>query len=103
MWFVFVGCLLLAIKWPNSALPPTGRGGWMLLPFGLAVAWWAFADATGLTRARAMDKMEERKHERRERHMEALGLNWRRDRRVAVIKEARDRAATDGRPSEDRR
>ena len=38
---------------------------------------------------RAMDKMEERKHERRRRHMEALGLNWRRDRRVAVIKETR--------------
>src|SRR5207344_1640837 len=61
----------------------------ILLPFGLAVAWWAFADASGLTKRREMDKLEERKHERRRRHMEALGLNWRRDRRVAVIKEVR--------------
>jgi hypothetical protein len=42
-----------------------------------------------MTMRRAMDKMEERKHERRRRHMEALGLNWQRDRRVAVIKETR--------------
>src|SRR5688572_32465487 len=62
---------------------------WVLAPFGLAVVWWAIADGTGMTMRRAMDKMEERKHERRRRHMEALGLNWRRDRRVAVIKETR--------------
>jgi len=61
----------------------------ILAPFGLAIVWWSFADASGLTRRREMDKLEERKHERRRRHMEALGLNWRRDRRVAVIKETR--------------
>jgi hypothetical protein len=53
------------------------------------VVWWAIADGTGMTMRRAMDKMEERKHERRRKHMEALGLNFKRERRVAVIKEAR--------------
>jgi len=89
MWFVVVGCLLLAMKMTEFGFAADWSWLWILLPFGLAVAWWAFADATGLTKARAMDKMEERKHERRRRHMEALGLNWRRDRRVAVIKEVR--------------
>jgi small Trp-rich protein len=89
MWFVVIGCLLLAMKLAEYGFAAAWSWGWILLPFGLAVAWWSFADSVGLTKQREMDKLEERKHERRRRHMEALGLNWRRDRRVAVIKETR--------------
>lgn len=89
MWFVGIGCVLLLMKLIDFGFATDLSWGWILLPFGLAVAWWTFADAVGLTRQREMDKMEERKHERRRKHMEALGLNWRRDRRVAVIKETR--------------
>jgi small Trp-rich protein len=89
MWFVVAGCLLLAMKLTDFGFAATWSWLWILAPFGLAVVWWAFADAVGLTKQREMDKMEERKHERRRRSMEALGLNWRRDRRVAVIKETR--------------
>jgi small Trp-rich protein len=89
MWFVVVGCVLLAMKLIDYGFAAEWSWLWILLPFGLAVVWWTFADAVGLTKQREMDKMEERKHERRRKHMEALGLNWRRDRRVAVIKEAR--------------
>jgi small Trp-rich protein len=89
MWFVVIGCLLLAMKLAEYGFAAAWSWGWILLPFGLAVAWWTFADSVGLTKQREMDKLEERKHERRRRHMEALGLNWRRDRRVAVIKETR--------------
>jgi small Trp-rich protein len=89
MWFVVIGCLLLVMKLAELGFGATLSWLWVLAPFGLAVVWWAIADGTGMTMRRAMDKMEERKHERRRRHMEALGLNWRRDRRVAVIKETR--------------
>jgi len=89
MWFVGIGCLLLVMKLADVGFAATWSWLWILAPFGLAVAWWAFADGTGMTMRRAMDKMEERKHERRRRHMEALGLNYKRERRVAVIKEAR--------------
>jgi small Trp-rich protein len=89
MWFVGIGCLLLAMKLADFGFAATWSWLWILAPFGLAMVWWAFADSSGLTMRRAMDKMDERKHERRRRHMEALGLNWRRDRRVAVIKDAR--------------
>jgi len=89
MWFVVVGCALLTMKLAEFGFAAEWSWGWILLPFGLAVAWWSFADLSGLTKRREMDKLEERKHERRQRHMEALGLNWRRDRRVAVIKETR--------------
>jgi small Trp-rich protein len=89
MLFVVIGCLLLVMKLAEFGFAATLSWLWVLAPFGLAVLWWAFADSTGLTQRRAMDKMEERKHERRRRHMDALGLNWRRDRRVAVIKDTR--------------
>jgi len=89
MWFVVIGCVLLTMKLTDFGFAAAWSWLWILAPFGLAVVWWAFADAVGLTKQREMDKLEERKHERRRKHMEALGLNWRRDRRVAVIKETR--------------
>jgi len=89
MWFVVVGCLLLAMKLTEVGFAADWSWLWILLPFGLAMAWWSFADATGSTKRREMDKLDERKEERRRRHMDALGLNWRRDRKVTVIKEAR--------------
>jgi len=89
MWFVVVGCLLLTMKMTEVGFAADWSWGWILLPFGLAVAWWSFADATGMTRRREMDKLDERKQERRRRQMDALGINWRRERRVTVIKENR--------------
>jgi len=89
MWFVVIGCLLLLMKVGDVGFAAQWSWLWILLPFGLAVVWWSFADASGFTKRREMDKMEERKVERRRRAMEALGLNWRRDRRVAVIRETR--------------
>jgi small Trp-rich protein len=89
MWFVVIGCVLLLMKMADFGFAAAWSWLWILTPFGLAVVWWAIADGTGMTMRRAMDKMEERKHERRRRQMEALGLDWRRDRRVAVIKETR--------------
>ena len=69
-----------------------GEGRWILLPFGLAVVWWAVSDATGLTQRRAIDKMEARKQQRRERDMKALGLDVRRDRRIRVLKDSSRKA-----------
>jgi small Trp-rich protein len=77
MAFLIVGVLLLALK--LAELGPVAELGWtwVLLPFGLAVVWWAIADKTGLTRRRAMRKMDERKAERRQRSLEQLGLGTR--------------------------
>ncbi|HEX6016506.1 MAG TPA: TIGR04438 family Trp-rich protein [Burkholderiaceae bacterium] len=89
MWFVVIGCALLTMKMTEFGFAADWSWGWILLPFGLAIAWWTFADASGLTRQREMDKLDERKQERRRRHMDALGLNWRRARRVTIIRENR--------------
>ena len=59
MAFMMLGVLLLVLK--LAELGPVAAWAWwvVLAPFGLAAAWWGFADAIGLTQRRAMDKMEE--------------------------------------------
>ncbi len=82
MAFMFLGILLLVLKLAEIG-PVAAWAWWMVLaPFGLAAAWWAFADSIGLTQRRAMDKMEQTKAERRSRNLEALGMGPRRDRKA---------------------
>jgi small Trp-rich protein len=45
-----------------------------LVPFGLAVAWWSFADASGYTKRREVDKMDKRKEDRLNKQRSALGM-----------------------------
>lgn len=82
MAFLLLGLALLAMK--AASFGPVADWSWfvVLAPFGLAVLWWSFADSTGLTQRRAMDKMDKRKAERRQRDMEALGLTTQRDKQV---------------------
>lgn len=82
MAFLLLGLALLALKF--AEIGPVATWSWwvVLAPFGLAVAWWAYADGTGLTQRRAIAKMEKRKADRRQRDMEALGLGIQRDNRA---------------------
>jgi small Trp-rich protein len=86
MAFIIAGCLLLAMKVAEIGFAADWPWWGVLLPFGLAVVWWAISDSLGLTQKREIQKMEDRKQERRRRSMEALGMDWRRDKRVAVIR-----------------
>ncbi|MBI3346812.1 MAG: TIGR04438 family Trp-rich protein [Burkholderiales bacterium] len=76
MAFVLIGVLFIVLR----------LGGWVqfhqdavwawlivLSPFALAVVWWAWADASGLTQRKVMDSMDAKKAARREQQMEALG------------------------------
>ena len=59
MAFLILGILLLAMKLAEFG-PVAAWSWWLVLaPFGLAVLWWGFSDAIGLTQRRAMDKMEQ--------------------------------------------
>ncbi|WP_022979290.1 TIGR04438 family Trp-rich protein [Ideonella sp. B508-1] len=81
MAFVVLGVLLLVMKLAEWG-PVAGWGWvWVLLPFGLALAWWGYADSTGLTRRRAMEKDAARKEERRRRNIDAMGLGTKTSRR----------------------
>lgn len=75
MLFLLAGIALLALKFLE--IGPVAGWSWfiVLAPFAMAVLWWHFADSSGLTRRRAMDKMDQKKKERRERDLEKLGLS----------------------------
>lgn len=82
MAFLLLGLALLGMK--VAEFGPVATWSWwvVLAPFGLAVLWWAFADGSGLTQRRAIEKMEKRKVDRRQRDMEALGLTTTRDKQI---------------------
>ena len=74
MAFLLIGLLLLASKWFELGPAAQWSWWWVLLPFALAVAWWAFADATGITQRRAMRRHEEQVARRKAKTVEDLGL-----------------------------
>ncbi len=84
MWFVVIGVLIQVMN--LVGIGPVGAWTWsqhwmeMLAPFGLALAWWFWADRSGWTQRKAMERMEARRQERRDRHMEALGMGSRKKR-----------------------
>ena len=73
MYFLGLGVILLAMKyleiWPVAAW-----SWWVVMaPFGLAVAWWAWADASGYTKRKAMERENERRQDRIDRSKTAIG------------------------------
>jgi small Trp-rich protein len=75
MVMVVLGVLLLLLKVTDIG-PVAGMPWWaVLLPFGLAVLWWAWADSSGWTKRREMDKMEQKKKDRRAKNLDALGMD----------------------------
>ena len=95
MPLALIGALLLLCKMAEWG-PVAGWSWWIVLaPFGLAVVWWQFSDATGLTQRKAIDKMERRKADRRDRALASLGLDRRRDQQAARAREAVGTASAD--------
>ena len=74
VYFLGIGLVLLLCKWQE--LGPVAAWDWwiVLTPFGLAVAWWAWADSSGYTKAQEEKKMEARRQARINKHKDALGL-----------------------------
>jgi small Trp-rich protein len=77
MYFLGIGLILLALKYLE--IDPVNNWSWLtvLLPFGLAVAWWYWADSTGYTKRKAMQREQKRKEHRIDKQREALGFKKR--------------------------
>lgn len=73
MYFLGLGLVLLAMKFLE--LGPVAMWDWwvVLTPFGLAVAWWAWADSSGYTKKKAMDVEDARRKARIDKNREAIG------------------------------
>jgi small Trp-rich protein len=74
MWFLGLGLVFLFMKVQGFA--PVAAWPWwgVLAPFGLAAAWWTWADASGYTKRKAVERDTRRVQSRVERQREAMGL-----------------------------
>ena len=80
MYMLGLGIILVLLKTLQFGPPAQWPWWWVLAPFALAAAWWAWADATGYTKRRAMAKMDARKQARIDRQKDALGVRPRKPR-----------------------
>ncbi len=80
MWFVVIGVAMLVMN--LAGIGPVGEWVWgwgekglfILVPFGLAAVWWAWADMSGLTQKRAMAADDAKRAARRQKAVDSLGL-----------------------------
>jgi small Trp-rich protein len=74
MYFLGIGLVLLLLKYLEIG-PVAAWAWWLVLsPFGLAAVWWAWADWSGYTKKKAMDRMDKRKQDRINKNRAALGI-----------------------------
>ena len=74
MYFLLIGVVAAGLKYleigPFAALP-----WWMVLsPFGMAVLWWWYADSSGYTKLKEVEKMDKRREDRIEKSRKAMGM-----------------------------
>jgi len=74
MYFLWAGIFTLLMKYLEFGPVATWPWWGVLSPFGMAVAWWAWADNSGYTKRKEMDKMEKRKQDRLDKQREAMGM-----------------------------
>jgi small Trp-rich protein len=77
MYFLGIGIILLAMKYLEMG-PVAAWSWWVVLsPFALAVAWWSWADWSGYTKRKAVQKENAKKQARIDKSKEALGIKTR--------------------------
>ena len=80
MYMLVLGIALSLLKYLDIAPVAQWSWWWVLTPFALTILWWAWADSTGYTKRKAMEKMDQRKKDRINKHKEALGIRPRKPR-----------------------
>ena len=74
MWFLGLGLLALALKYFEIGMVATWSWWIVLSPFALAVAWWAWADSSGYTKRKIVERENRRKQERIDRQKNNMGI-----------------------------
>ncbi|HEY9224814.1 MAG TPA: TIGR04438 family Trp-rich protein [Variovorax sp.] len=74
MWFLMLGVLGAVLK--LLKIGPVAQWSWwvVLIPFALALAWWAWADWSGYTKRKVIERENARKQARIDRQRSNLGL-----------------------------
>ncbi|WP_445288424.1 TIGR04438 family Trp-rich protein [Variovorax atrisoli] len=74
MWFLGLGLLALALKYFEIGMVATWNWWIVLSPFAMAVAWWAWADSSGYTKRKIVERENRRKQERIDRQKNNMGI-----------------------------
>ncbi|MGJ7508877.1 TIGR04438 family Trp-rich protein [Variovorax sp. GT1P44] len=74
MWFLMLGLLGVALKLLEFSFVATMSWWIVLTPFGLAIAWWAWADSSGYTKRKAVERENARRQDRIDRQRSNLGM-----------------------------
>lgn len=74
MYLLGLGLILMALKYLQ--VDPVAAWEWwvVLSPFGLAIAWWWWADWSGYTKRKVMEREISRKQVRIDSNRQAMGL-----------------------------
>jgi small Trp-rich protein len=74
MWFLMLGLLGVFLKYLEFGFFATLSWWIVLIPFALAIAWWSWADASGYTKRKVMEREDARRQDRIERQRSNLGM-----------------------------
>ena len=74
MYLLIAGIGLVVWNFYRIGLVADMSWWWVLSPFLLAMVWWAWADSTGYTKRKEMEKMDQKKQDRIDKQREALGI-----------------------------
>jgi small Trp-rich protein len=77
MYFLILGVVLLAMKYLEIGPVAAWSWWWIFAPFALAIAWWYWADSSGYTKRKAMERENEKRQARIDRNKDAIGTNFR--------------------------
>ena len=80
MYLLGLGIILLVMKYLEFGPVATWSWLWVLSPLVAAVAWWSWADSSGYTKRKAMERDEERRQDRIDRNKTAIGTNYKKKR-----------------------
>ena len=77
MLLLLIGIVLLALKYLE--IGQVAEWSWLVVlsPFALAVVWWTWADWSGYTKRKAVERENKRKQIRIDKSREALGMGSR--------------------------
>ena len=74
MYLLGLGIILLVMKYLEIGPVAAWEWWWVLSPFAMAVVWWAWADSSGYTKKKAVEKENAKKQARINKSRESLGL-----------------------------
>jgi small Trp-rich protein len=74
MWFLGLGLLALALKYFEVGMVASWSWWIVLSPFAMAVAWWAWADSSGYTKRKVVEREDRRKQARIDRQKTNMGM-----------------------------